>query len=293
MVRSMTGYGQASQNTEHGCFHVEIKSVNHRYQETVIRMPREWSKLEDGLKKLVQRYVLRGRVEISITLEQDEVSGVQVHINWPLAEQYYEAAQQLANKFGLDDAFHVHELMALPNVMELVGTTPDSEQWLSQHVHACTEEALQQLVAMRCAEGEQLYNDMMQRFDILQSHCERIKQIVPEMEEAYHQALHQQLTELLADKAIDEHRLLMEVALLAERTNVDEELTRCASHFQMSKQMLRAGGAVGRKLDFLIQEMNREINTIGAKANVTEVINLVIDMKAELEKIREQVQNIE
>lgn len=293
MIHSMTGYGQASRSIEHHAFHVEIRTVNHRYQETVIRMPREWYKLEDALKRLVQRYVTRGRVDVSITMERENSAEVDVIINWPLAEGYYQAAQQLKEQFSFDSAVELRDLLLLPDVVQFQEKQDHSEQWMKEQLLACTEEALQHLTQMRRAEGEQLRADMMQRFNILEKHCEEIVTIVPQMQEEYRQMLQGRVAEIVSDMALDEQRLLMEVALLAERTNIDEELTRLASHFEMSKELLNSRGPAGRKLDFLIQEMNREINTIGSKTNITRVVNLVIEMKAELEKVREQVQNIE
>lgn len=293
MVRSMTGFGQAVYSDGTYSFSVEIKSVNHRYQETIVRMPREWLRLEDVLKKKVQASVSRGRAEVFVTMERQLTSAMNVEMNWSLAEGYYDAAKQLEERFQLPQGLTVKDILALPDVAHFVEADVASDEWVEEQLLRCTDEALSQLVRMREAEGQHMQVDMLQRLKQLEAHREAMVALMPAAIQTYRVALQKRMEELLAEQSIDEQRIMLEVALLADKANIDEELTRLESHFNQCHQLLAKSGSIGRKLDFLIQEMNREINTIGSKANDIALTNLVVDMKAELEKMREQVQNVE
>lgn len=293
MVRSMTGFGQAVHNAGTYSFTVEIKSVNHRYQETIVRMPREWLRLENVLKKKVQAHVLRGRAEVFVTVERQLSTAIKVDMNWSLAEGYYDAMKQIEDRFKLPPELSAKDIIAMPDVANFVEADVASDEWIEEQLLQCTDEALQQLVLMRDAEGQHMQRDLIQRLQQLEAQHKAMVSRMPEALEAYREGLQKRMEQLLAEHAIDEQRLILEAALLADKVNIDEELTRLVSHFNQCHHLLLKSGSIGRKLDFLIQEMNREVNTIGSKSNDIALTNLVVDMKAELEKMREQVQNVE
>ncbi len=290
----MTGFGQAGRIINGYKLQVDIKSVNHRYSEVVIRMPREWMRLEDSLKKTIQQTVKRGRVDAFITIERETPAEVKAEINWPLAEGYHQAAQQLRERFQFSDSLTLKDMLGLPDIVTFQHHDPTSEELLEQELGECLNEALRRLVAMREAEGAHMYAEICDRLRLLDSYYKEMLALSPTVVDEYRNKLRHRIRELLPDTVtFDEARLAMEIALFAERSDIDEELTRLQSHFQQCRNMLELDEPVGRKLDFLVQEMNREVNTIGSKANHTELINRVVSMKAEIEKIREQVQNIE
>ncbi|MEK5476909.1 YicC/YloC family endoribonuclease [Paenibacillus sp. FSL R5-0407] len=295
MSHSMTGYGSSARIFGGYIIQFEIKSVNHRYSEVVLRMPREWTCYEDGLRRLVQRDLKRGRVDVYISKEQDDDSSLPFVLNSGVVESYLRAAEDLKVKYGLESSLNAKDLLSLPDVLvspdhALDGDTA-GEAWESVLVDGL-EEALAGLLEMRRKEGLHLAADLEQRLVRLeQIHVELIA-MAPQVVSDYRSRLKSRLSELL-EGAFDEHRFAMEVAVFADRSNIDEELTRLGSHFVQCRTLLQASEPVGRKLDFLIQEMNRETNTIGSKANHLALVNRVVEMKAELEKIREQAANLE
>lgn len=295
LSHSMTGYGSSARIFGGYIIQFEIKSVNHRYSEVVLRMPREWTCYEDGLRRLVQRDLKRGRVDVYISKEQDDDSSLPFVLNSGVVESYLRAAEDLKVKYGLESSLNAKDLLSLPDVLvspdhSLDGDTA-GEAWESVLVDGL-EEALAGLLEMRRKEGLHLAADLEQRLVRLeQIHAELIA-MAPQVVSDYRSRLKSRLSELL-EGAFDEHRFAMEVAVFADRSNIDEELTRLGSHFVQCRTLLQASEPVGRKLDFLIQEMNRETNTIGSKANHLALVNRVVEMKAELEKIREQAANLE
>lgn len=294
MLSSMTGFGQDGQVANGYLIQVELKSVNHRYSEIVVRMPREWNSLEESLRKAIQQHIKRGRVEAVITIERESGASQSVQVNWPLLEAYQEAARQLKERYSLSDSLSLQDMLLLPDILSFKKTSQHSDDRLDTTLLDCMNHALLRLRQMREAEGQHLYEDLSERLHKLDKILEAMVRISPLVVAEYRSKLRCRLEDMLADTvAFHEHRFTMEIALLAERSNIDEELTRLQSHFQQSRLLMEQDEPVGRKLDFLIQEMNREVNTIGSKANHTELINLVVEMKAELEKIREQVQNLE
>ncbi|WP_068785091.1 YicC/YloC family endoribonuclease [Paenibacillus phocaensis] len=295
MSHSMTGYGGAVRT--HGGYVVqfEIKSVNHRYAEVVLRMPREWTCYEDGLRRLVLRHIKRGRIDVYISKERDESGTLPYVLNRPAVEAYLEAAGELAKHYGVEAKLSARDLLSLPDALtapaEITpagGAEPDWEQILSDGL----EEALIGLLGMREREGKHLAADLGQRLQRLEAIHGELVRLAPEVVNEYRSRLKGRLAELL-EGSYDEQRFAMEVAVFADRSNIDEELIRLKSHFEQCRSLLQAYEPVGRKLDFLIQEMNRETNTIGSKANHLALVNLVVEMKAELEKIREQAANLE
>lgn len=295
LSHSMTGYGGAVKHYDGFIVQFEIKSVNHRYAEIVLRMPREWTCYEDGLRRLVQRHIKRGRIDVYISKELEDASSLPLVLNRPVVESYLRAAEELENRYGVDAKLSAKDLLSLPDALSapdlsstLHGMDSEWERVLSEGL----EEAIGGLVSMREREGQHLVSDLKQRLDrLVEIHSEMVR-FSPEVVKEYRSRLKGRLAELL-EGPFDEQRFAMEVAVFADRSNVDEELIRLKSHFEQCLGLLQASEPVGRKLDFLIQEMNRETNTIGSKANHLALVNLVVEMKAELEKIREQAANLE
>ncbi|NHN28459.1 YicC family protein [Paenibacillus sp. S3N08] len=293
MITSMTGFGQA--NCMFAGYHVQIdlKSVNHRYCEVAVRMPREFLKFEDMMKKIVLKHVKRGRVDMLVTIEQSAEAVRSVELNWPLAEAYRSAAEQLSARFGLKPTLNVRDYLEIPNLMVFKEAIHATDEEFERELSACSEAAVQMLLRMRKIEGNHLSTDMKQRLDMMASYLEQCRLLSPQVVKHYASKLHTRIEEYLQQPIFDEARLAMEVAIFADRSNVDEELIRLQSHIQQCQQLVSASEPVGRKFDFLLQEMNREVNTIGSKANHAELTTVVVEMKAELEKMREQIQNIE
>ncbi|MWV45138.1 YicC family protein [Paenibacillus sp. HJL G12] len=298
MSFSMTGYGQSA--LQHGGYKVvfEVKSVNHRYCEVVLRLPREWTCFEDSLRRTVQQYVKRGRVDVYVNKEEGDEHTTHALLNEQAVQTYLLAAQDLSRKHGLDGELTVKDLLSLPGVWiapehRAVPADSDLDEW-GPVLESGLRKALEGLSAMRSREGKHLAADVEQRLSKLQVLHGEMLQLAPTVVEDYRNKLKQRLSDLNDGSfAFDEHKFGMEVAIFADRSNIDEELIRLQSHFEQCKGLLRADEPVGRKLDFLIQEMNREVNTIGSKANHLTLVNRVVEMKAELEKIREQLANIE
>jgi uncharacterized protein (TIGR00255 family) len=294
MIRSMTGFGQAASSVNGIKIQVDVKSVNHRFCEIMIRMPREWLLAEDSLKKTVQQTIQRGRVDVFVTAVQESSSFAPLTVNWTMAEAYVEAGKQLRERFALADELSINELIRIPELFSTREQAAEPDETVLHHLGRCLEEALSRLLAMRETEGRHLLGDIRDRLRFLEQTHEEMVALAPQVVVEYRDKLRVRVQELLADKvSFDESRVAMEVAIMADRSNIDEELTRLLSHFHQCTKMLDEHEPVGRKLDFLIQEMNREVNTIGSKAAHTVLVNKVVEMKAEIEKIREQVQNIE
>lgn len=294
MIRSMTGYGQTVRQSGGLRIQVDMKSVNHRYGEVVFRMPREWLPFEDRLRKLIGNRVRRGRVDVFIMAERTGESPAGVRIDWALAGAYHQAAAQLSERFSLEGSLALSDLLSLPGVVAAEDHLDAGDETVSALTEAVSE-ALDQLCAMRENEGASLKADLENRLSLFGGLLEKAINLAPQAVEHQREKLRGRIQELLADTGtpLDENRFMMETAVMAERSNVDEELTRIRSHLGQLAEMLEEAEPVGRKLDFLIQELNREVNTIGSKTAYGELTGLVVEMKAELEKMREQVQNIE
>lgn len=294
MVYSMTGYGQSAREIGGYKISIEVKSVNHRYCEIMLRMPREWTSHEDRLRRIVQQHVKRGRIDVFINKEREGEAKTLVEINDQTLEAYMQASQLLRNKYGVSGELSVDDWLRLPDIITIREETSWSEEELASCLESGLTEAMDGLCRMRAMEGSHLNRDLAERLGRLQSLHAEMMEWAPVVVTEYRAKLKQRIEQLLdANSSFDDHKFGMEVALFAERSNIDEELTRLKSHFGQFGQLLHSGEPIGRKLDFLIQEMNRETNTIGSKANHLELVNRVVDMKAELEKIREQAANIE
>lgn len=292
MIKSMTGYGRGENETEAKFFNVEIKSVNHRFCEVVVRLPKYYVALEDRIRKQIQERVSRGRLDVFVTVENHGQGTKSIRVDKDLAMAYYSALEELREAIGLEGKPAIIDIARLPEVISLEEVQDDLEQlWpaLSQAV----ERALDQLVEMRATEGLRLSEDLHKRVARLEEYTESIALRAPSVVTEYKEKLQQRLKDLAPDVEIDENRLAAEIAIFADRCSITEELVRLRSHFQEMRNTLQADESVGRKLDFLVQELNREFNTIGSKSNDLNISSVVIKAKSEVEKIREQVQNIE
>ena len=292
MIRSMTGYGRAVQTIDGREITVELRSVNNRYLDCTVKLPRMFSFAEDGVKNRVKAAVSRGKVDVYIGVNAVQTADVQVAVNRPVLESYLAALRQIETEYGVRDDVTVMSLARLPDVFS-VEKTQEDEQKLTQDILSVAEEAISRYNAMRETEGAALETDLRGRAATILERVALVEARSPETVSEYRERLRQKMQEVLQNTAIDEGRILQEAAIYADRIAVDEETVRLRSHLAQLGDMLTKGGAIGRKLDFLLQELNREANTIGSKCNDLELSNIVVDMKAELEKIREQTQNIE
>ena len=298
MPRSMTGYGRAQMLEDGRDVLVEIRAVNHRYYEFSARLPRTCLYLEEKLKSFLNGRIGRGKVEVSVTITRPDGKDAQIAVNRSVAEGYVNALRMLNEELGengglwLSDDLTLNSLLRLPDVFTVTKEQED-ENAVWAVVSAAAAQALDSFVKMREAEGGRLADDLSGKLDGLEAMLRQVESIVPSIAENYRQRLYAKLTELLADTNIDEQRILTETAIFAEKTAIDEETVRLHSHIAQFRTLLQAEEPIGRKLDFLVQEMNREVNTIGSKAQDLSVTRLVVDMKSEIEKIREQIQNIE
>ncbi|MBS7324570.1 MAG: YicC family protein [Angelakisella sp.] len=292
MIRSMTGYGRGQQLLHGRSITVEIRSVNHRYFEFSCRTPRGCAFLEDRLKRTLQQAISRGKVEVSLTLQTVESRGGAVAVDHALAGQYLTALRALAAEYGLTDDLTLSTVARLPDLFTVCRGEEDEEE-LAADVLSVLQEALDRFVAMREAEGERLRADVLSRLFTLEEHLAFVEERSPQTVAEYRARLTAKLNELLGGAVADEARILTEAAIVADRLAVDEETVRLHSHIAQLRGILDCAEPVGRKLDFLVQEMNRETNTIGSKCSDTAIAGHVVEMKSEIEKIREQIQNIE
>ncbi len=292
MVLSMTGYGRANAAAEGKDITVEIKSVNSRYFEYSSRMPRSCAAFDDRLKKLVNEAVSRGKAELSLTVQQLSGADTTISVNEGVAAAYCAAMHDMAARFAIADDTTVAALARFPDVFAVTRVQED-EDALWPLIEAVAKDAVQAFITMRAVEGEKLKADILSRLAFLENATAEIKLTSAERVGKYTEKLAARLNELLQGKEIDESRILTEAAIFADKTAVDEETVRLESHIAQYREILSANEPVGRKLDFLTQELNREVNTIGSKAQDLSITRLVVDMKAEIEKIREQIQNIE
>jgi uncharacterized protein (TIGR00255 family) len=294
LLRSMTGFGHSVCQAG-GCkIQVDMRSVNHRYLDIAVRMPREWNALEDTVKQIVTRAVRRGRVEVVVTISRESAAAGELAVDWTLVETYIQACEQICARYGLHGRPDARDLLLIPDVLRFRDSLPEPDEPVKHALEACAEEAAGALKAMRETEGAILREDLLGRLAALESMRMKLAGLYPEALRAHLERLRGRVRQLLQDVSyFDERLFAMETAVLAERSDIAEELTRLASHFRQFRETLELDEPVGRKLDFLVQEMNRETNTIGSKSMDASISALVVEMKAELEKVREQVQNIE
>ena len=292
LIKSMTGYGRSVETRSGREFTVEVRSVNNRYLDCAVRLPRLVAFGEDAVKQAVKNTISRGKVDVYVSVRSEGGEQGTVTLNTALAEGYLAAMRQMAETFGLENDVKVSDLSRLPEVFTVDKPEVDEGALLAD-LMAVANEALAGYDAMRTTEGAALDHDLRSRGARILELVGQVERQSPKTVSDYRARLEAKLREVLANTAIDESRILTEAAIFADKVAVDEETVRLRSHLNQMNAMLDAGGAVGRKLDFLLQEMNREANTIGSKCTDVAVARIVVDIKAELEKIREQVQNVE
>lgn len=293
MIKSMTGYGMGEFSNEHYKFKVEIKSVNHRYSDITVKLPRHINYLEESIKRNIRDKISRGKVDVYINLEYINESAVDVKIDVPLAKSYKEALSNLLVELNMDDNIRLHNILGIPDVVRTERKELDKDlvwEILSKALFS----ALDNIMIMKEMEGKALKTDILSKIDNIEGFVNKIGERAPSVVLDYKLKLKERIKTLLEDNVVlDEDRFSNEVAFFADKSSIDEEIVRIYSHIKQFRSILEEDDSVGRKLDFLIQEFNRETNTIGSKANDITISKYVVELKAELEKIREQIQNIE
>ena len=292
MIKSMTGFGRNEVSEEKRKITVEIKSVNHRYLDVNIKMPKKLSFFEAAIRTELKKYMQRGKVDVFIAYEDFTESNVCVKYNKELAAEYMSYLEKMAEDFGLDNDIRVSALSRYPEVLTMEEQSVDEEE-IWKALCGAVQGAAEKFVETRLKEGEALKTDLNAKLDGMLDHLSFIEERSPQLVEEYKDKLRERVRELLEDTQIEESRLLLEVTLFADKICVDEELVRLRNHIETTRQTLVDGGSIGRKLDFIAQEMNREANTILSKTNNMEISNRAIELKTEIEKVREQIQNIE
>lgn len=292
MIKSMTGFGRSESITQERKIVIEMKSVNHRYCDLNIKMPKKFNFFEAAIRNHLKKYIGRGKVDIFITYEDYTESNVCVKYNAELAKEYVKYLQQMSEDFALKSDLSAVSLSRFPEVLTLEEQSIDTDE-LWKELVVCLDEAATQFVESRTKEGETLKQDLIAKLDGMIEMVDYIESVSPSLIESYRKRLEDKVKELLDGASIDESRIATEVTIYADKICVDEETVRLRSHIENTKAILLEGGNVGRKLDFIAQEMNREANTILSKADSLDVSNKAIDLKTEIEKVREQIQNIE
>ncbi|MGN0496818.1 MAG: YicC/YloC family endoribonuclease [Lachnospiraceae bacterium] len=292
MIKSMTGFGRAESVTKERKIVIEMKSVNHRYCDMNIKMPKKLNFFETAIRNHLKKYIGRGKVDIFITYEDYTENNVCVKYNSEIAAEYVKYIKQMAEDFDLRSDLSAGALSRYPEVLTLEEQSENEEE-LWKEIEAILDEAATKFVESRTKEGEALKTDLINKLNGMLSMVDYIENMAPSLIDSYRSRLEAKVTELLGNTTIDESRIATEVVIYADKICVDEETVRLRSHIENTKSILEEGGNIGRKLDFIAQEMNREANTILSKANSLDISNKAIDLKTEIEKVREQIQNIE
>ena len=292
MIKSMTGYGSSSGSVEGFNIKAELKSVNNRYLETSVRLPRNFIFAEEAVKNSVQSHISRGKVDVFITIDSSEADDVAVKVNEQLLKGYFEAVKRISDVTSLPMDLTPSSLARFPDILTVEREELNSDA-ICDGIVSVMEKALDDYDNMRLKEGAKLKADVENRLETIERYVCEIEQKVPYTVSAYSERLEKKMREVLEDKSIDESRLIQEVAIFADHIAVDEETVRLRSHIEQLREMISSSSPIGRKIDFLVQEFNREANTIGSKCQNSEIAHVVVDLKSEIEKIREQIQNIE
>lgn len=292
MLRSMTGFGRERAAFDEREILVEIRSVNHRFYEFTARTPRAYGYLDEKLKSLLGGKITRGKVEVSVYIYNKEGVNADITVNKEIAHGYLDALRAAAPELEVQDDLKLSDIMRLPDLFTVVKTQENEEQVWEQ-VKQTAESALEKFVEMREVEGVKMYDDIASRLGFIEQMVKSVEERSPKVNDLYREKLYAKLTELLKDRNIDDSRVLTEAAIFSEKTAVDEETVRLHSHIAQFRTLINSSEPVGRKLDFLVQEMNREVNTTGSKCSDLEITKTVVDLKSEIEKIREQIQNVE
>lgn len=290
-MKSMTGYGRGKLELAQRSYLIEMKSVNHKYIDISVRLPKNISYLEEHIKKQVQQSITRGKIDICVTFENNSSKGKNVVINKELANIYIKELKELAKENELKEEISVTEIAKFPEVLSIKNREEEDTIW--QELSQCLQMALDNFIQMKTTEGNEIKIDLQQRLEEVTQELEKICEYSTGLVEEYIVKLEGRIKELLKINAIDKDRLAQEIVIYSDKCSIQEELTRLKSHVEQFKQLMEVETAVGKKIDFLIQEMNREVNTIGSKANNLNITKLVIELKTQLEDIREQIQNIE
>ena len=291
MIKSMTGFGKYNDIMNDREYQIEVKSVNHRYLDISVKLPRQLSYLEDIIKKEVSTNIKRGKVDIFISFNNNSQEGRELKIDKDLAKSYIKEIKDISREEDIVPTIDLVELLKLPDVLNLKYNQEDEQ--IKQEVVSVLKVAIDQLVKMRSEEGNKIYDDLMRRIDTIESKIIKISEKSTGLIQEYVVKLEGRVKEILQTEEIDKSRIAQEVVIYADKSSIEEEITRLKSHISQFRNLLQSNEAVGKKLDFIIQEMNRETNTIGSKSNCLDITNNVIDIKTELEDIREQIQNIE
>jgi len=292
MIKSMTGYGGAKGTSGQLGISIEVKSVNNRYLDCTIKIPRVYTALEEPLKSVVQQHISRGKVDVFIMIDTSNADDVEIKMNLPLIEAYIKALKDMSEHFEISCDLSVIDVTRFSDVLRAEKRETDNEQLLTD-ISAILKDALSEFNKMRNREGKKLHTDFIERLNKIEKLTSQVEEISPKSVAEYRVKLETRMQEVLQTANIDEARILTEAAIFADRVAINEETVRLRSHIAQLREMLDASEPVGRKIDFLIQEFNREANTIGSKGNDTDISRVVVEMKSEIEKIREQAQNVE
>ena len=292
MIKSMTGYGSAKGAVDDLTITVELKSVNNKFLDASIRMPRSFMFAEDAVKSAVQRHISRGKIDVFVNVDTSEAKGMKVKVNETLLKGYIEAIGHISDEYSLPNDMTAMSISRFPDVLTVEKADLDAEA-ISKGIASVAEQALSDFDTMRLREGEKLRDDVLTRLATIDRYVTQIEQESPKTVAEYRARLEAKMSEVLGTAGIDENRILAEAAVFADHIAVDEETVRLRSHMSQLTTMINGSSPTGRKIDFLIQEFNREANTIGSKCQNSDVAHLVVGLKAEIEKIREQIQNIE
>lgn len=292
MIKSMTGYGSAKGQYDGFEITVELKSVNNRYLDTSVRLPRSFLFAEDAVKSAVQAHISRGKVDVFVSIDTSGADDMVVKVNEPLLRSYVEAINHIANEYSLTNDLTAMSIARVPDVLSVERRDINAEE-IASVIKNVAEQALCDFDAMRLREGEKLRDDVLSRVDTISELVSTVERESPKTVAEYRARLEQKMAEVLGTAGIDENRILAEAAIFADHIAVDEETVRLRSHMSQLTTMMNGASPIGRKLDFLIQEFNREANTIGSKCQNSDIAHVVVDIKSEIEKIREQIQNIE
>ena len=291
MIKSMTVFGRGKYENEGRTYVVEIKSVNHKYSDISVRLPRFLNSIEDKIRKRVLEVISRGKIDVFITFEDYSNKSSNIRINKELAKEYIKELKELSDETGVKYDINVMDISKLPEILKI--EEDDNEDIISKEIMIALDEALEKFINMRETEGKKLAEDIEKRIYFVEEKVKEISELSSTLVEDYISKLETRINEILKTTVVDEARLAQEIVIFADKSSIEEEITRLKSHISQFLNLLKQSSPIGKKFDFIVQEMNREINTIGSKANCLEITNRVIEVKTEIENIREQIQNIE
>ena len=291
MIKSMTGFGRGKYENEGRSYTVDIKSVNHKYTDISVRLPRFLNSEEDKIRKRISSAISRGKVDVLISFENYSSKGTNIRINKELAKEYIKELKSLADETDLQFNVDVIDISKFPEILKIEDT--QDEELIGKELMIAVDDALEKFISMREIEGTRLVQDIEQRIYLIQNKVNEITEFSSTLVKEYMEKLKVRVNELLEPSTVDENRLMKEIVIFSDKSSIEEELTRLKSHMSQFLELIKQSSPIGKKIDFLIQEINREVNTIGSKANCLDITNRVIEIKTEVENIREQIQNIE